>query len=93
MVWIIFSRYYRGNRPFPDIKSMFIKTSSFFTIFHFEIVSILIEWMTNVQKIFWNILEHFKNKHVITRWIMGKNMATKIEEVMKALQNIYVAIT
>ena len=45
----IYIRYYRGNRPFPDIKSMLIKKSSFFTNFHFEFVSILVEWLVNVM--------------------------------------------
>ena len=35
--------YYRDNRHFTDIKSILIKTSSFFKIFHFVIVSILVE--------------------------------------------------
>ena len=39
--------YYSGDRHFTDIKSMLIKTSSFLTIFHFVIVSILVEWLGN----------------------------------------------
>ena len=41
----IFTYDYRGNRHFPDIKCMLIKTSSFFIIFQFVIVSILVEWL------------------------------------------------
>ena len=41
----IYTCDYRGYRDFPDIKYMLIKTSSFFTIFHFVIVSILVEWL------------------------------------------------
>ena len=32
-------------------------------------------------------LEHIKNKHVITRWMMG-SMATRIGGIMKALENM-----
>ena len=44
----IYKRYYRGNLHFLDIKNMFIQKSSFFNIFHFEIVSILVEWLIYV---------------------------------------------
>ena len=35
---------------------------------------------TNVQKIIWYILEHFKNKHAITRRMMEKTWLPKLEE-------------
>ena len=41
--------YYRGNRHFPDIKSILIKTRSFFAIFHYVIVSILVEWLLSIR--------------------------------------------
>ena len=44
----IYTCYFRGNRHFPDIKSMRVKTSSFFTIFHFVIVSIFVEWLCGI---------------------------------------------
>ena len=48
----IYTCDYRGNRHLPDIKSMLIKTSSFFTIFLFVIVSIFggmaVKWYNTV---------------------------------------------
>ena len=48
----IHSCYYRSNRytrHFPDIKSILIKTRSFFAIFHYVIASILVEWLLSIR--------------------------------------------
>ena len=45
---LIYTCDYIGNIHFPNIKFMLIKTSSFFTIFHFVIVSVFEEWLYNV---------------------------------------------
>ena len=47
MAWVIFKYVITEVMNFsPNIKSMLIRESSFFTIFHFVIVSVLVEWLS-----------------------------------------------
>ena len=79
----IYTCYYRGNRHVIDIKSMLIKTSSFFTIFHFLIVSILVEWLT-MQNIasFMDIWLHTNRSYKC-------NVVTKVKATLSRLLCFY----